>query len=439
MRIGRLSCCVPYVVLTALAGPHVLAQVPSSAPGWPAEAGLGEDFFPILPWDRVHGRSKANGLASIAECGFTLAGFVHPEDLTLCDQLGLKAILAPLPGIQEFSRDGWRKLSDGDIDRMVREMVEAARGHPSVAGYFLMDEPGVPAFPALAKAVSAVRRRDPGKLAYINLFPGYATIGAPDRSQLGAASFTEYLETYVRVVRPQFISYDNYMVQYSDDLQNAQATASYFRDLLEVRRVALAHGLPFWNIVSSNQIRPVTPPPSPANLLLQAHTTLAAGGRGVSWYTYYSRGYGYAPVDPRDQRTSTWNYLRMANAEIRALGPIMNRLRSTGVFFTSPRPADTCPGPPGRLVAGVQATTSVRQKSSGELPMMIGEFSDSAGNDYVMAVNLSLGRSVNVRLRLHAERKMNIIRTAGGAPVTLDPEQGQWLVAGQGALIRLDQ
>ncbi|MGQ9651426.1 MAG: hypothetical protein ACUVXJ_15060 [Phycisphaerae bacterium] len=77
------------------------------------------------------------------------------------------------------------------------------------------------------------------------------------------------------------------MVQYSADLLDAARAGGSFADLLEVRRVALKHDLPFWNIVSSNQIRMNTTIASPANMMHQAYTTLAAGGRGLSRYAYY--------------------------------------------------------------------------------------------------------------------------------------------------------
>src|SRR5213076_3231035 len=131
----------------------------------------------------------------------------------------------------------WKSLSDQQIERRIKTMVSAAAG-PAVRGFFIMDEPGASDFPALAKAVAAVKRYAPGKLAYINLFPDYATLGAPDRSQLGTTTYTEYLERFVTEVKPQLISYDNYMVQYSDDLKNPAQAASYYRNLLEVRRVA---------------------------------------------------------------------------------------------------------------------------------------------------------------------------------------------------------
>src|SRR5262249_15503760 len=62
------------------------------------------DFFPILPWDPGHGwdgkatDSTVSGLETVAECGFNFAGFVTPEDLPRCRELGLAAILLPTGG-----------------------------------------------------------------------------------------------------------------------------------------------------------------------------------------------------------------------------------------------------------------------------------------------------------------------------------------------------
>src|SRR5439155_15502413 len=143
-------------------------------------------------------------------------------------------------------------------------------------------------------------------------------------------------------------------------------------NLLEVRRVAMKHGLPFWNIASSNQIRPPTPPPSPANLLHQAYTTLAAGASGLTWYTYYAGGYHYAPVEKNGSRTATWSYLKMVNDQVKTLGPTMRRLRSTGVYFTLPPPAPGLATLPGEIIESITSPT----------PVMVGEFVDPAGAKY---------------------------------------------------------
>jgi hypothetical protein len=390
------------------------------------------EFFPILPWDPLHGWKEPaepkQGAQSLAECNFTMAGFVKPRDLPLCEQHGLKALMFGCADRGPLTRDEWKKLPDAEIDAFVKRMVEDAGRSEAVLGYYLLDEPGASLFPKLAVGVAAVRKYAPGKLAYLNLFPGYATIGAPDTSQLEAPSFDEYLERFVEQVRPQLISYDDYMTQYSMDLQDGNRAARYFKDLLTVRRVALKYGLPFWNIVSSNQIRPHTTIPSPANLQFQAYTTLAAGGRGVTWYTYNSRGYGYAPLDAAGNRTMTWQYLQMVNRQLKTLGPIMNRLTSTGVYFTSPTPFDSLPELPGQLVQAVET----------DVPVMVGEFAAEDGTRYVLPVNLSLGKSAKLTLHLESAHKAGrIISAEDGSELEMAEQNTFWLVAGQGVLIRL--
>ena len=241
------------------------------------------EFFPILPWNYYAAKKMSyrgtTGLAGVEQAHFNFAPFAFPKELELCRELGLSAIVGPEDGSTLKDLRG-ANYSAKEVDRRVRKMIDDAGSNPAVKGYFIMDEPGVRDFPLLARAVATVKEHAPGKLAYINLCPDYATIGAPDQSQLGTSSYTEYLERFVNEVKPQMLSYDNYMVQISQDMTNAAKAASYYRNLLEVRRVALKYDLPYLNIVCANQIRPYTTIPSPANLAFQAYTTLAAGYRG---------------------------------------------------------------------------------------------------------------------------------------------------------------
>lgn len=345
--------------------------------------------FSILPWDQVRAidgpEDRVHGLASLVECNFTFAGFPRVDDLPACEKLGLAAIVR---AEEPIVKRGGKHLTDAELDRKVRELAEQTRGSRACMGYFICDEPGASQFEYLGKVVAAIRRHAPGKLAYINLFPSYAIPGKAPGSQLEAKDFTTYLEEYVAKVKPQFISYDNYMVEYSQDLRDAKTAANYFHDLIEVRRVALKHGLPFWNIVTCVQIRPATTTPSPANLLLQGWTTVAAGGRGVSWYKYEQKGYLYCPIDISHGRTATWSYLQMVNSQLKVIGPIVSRMKSNGVYFTSP--AETGHGLPGKFV----------RKLSADAPLMIGEFaSQEDAVDHLVLVNLSLERSAKINLK----------------------------------------
>lgn len=394
------------------------------------------DFFPILPWDAQHTWyhpfvNETNGLYTIAECHFNMAGFVQPRDLPRCQKLGLGAIVLPTdPACTNFNYFlEWKNLSDTEIDRRVRDLVRGAGRNPAVAGFFITDEPGVSDFTALGKAVAAVKKYAPGKLAYINLFPDYATLGTPGHSQLGTSNYTDYLERFVAAVRPQCLSYDNYIIQYSNDQRDRAKAAGYYRNLLEVRRVAQKHNLPYLNIVSANQLVPGYPPPSPANLHLQAYTTLAAGYRGVTWYAYYGRGYRYAAIGMDGQKTPTWEYLKEVNRQIATLAPVLCRLRSTGVGFSASAQADGLPGLPGAVVSAVTSET----------PVMVGEFTDASGVTYAMLVNLSLERSAKIVLTPKQTGALSaIISAVDGRPRAMDlTKEELWLNAGQGVLLRI--
>ena len=391
-----------------------------------------DEFFPVIPWDPQHGWKqpaidRTQGLETIAECNFTMAGFVLARDLPECERLGLKAIMFPEVADAGVWTRQWRGLSDEQIDERVRTFVAECGDSEAILGYYIMDEPGAQDFAALGKAVAAVKKHAPGKLAYINLYPNHASKGAPGKSQLGTETYPEHLERFVAEVNPQMVSYDNYMVQYSLDTADRAKAESYYTNLVEARSVSAEHGLPFWNIVSSNQIRPYTTVPSPANLLLQAYTTLAAGGRSVGWYKYYSDGYGHAPVDGEGRRTVSWQYLQMVNRQLKTMGPMMNTLTSTGVFFTADDPPGDLPRLPGQLVTDVGVET----------PVMVGEFRDADGALFAMLVNLSLERSVRLTVETSREyAQRSFVSPESGELLPVDDEHGLWLTAGQGLLVK---
>ena len=350
---------------------------------------------------------------------------------------GMKAFVA-------FGGVNWRTATDEEIDSKIKEIVEKTKDHDCVIGYYLVDEPGAKQFPRLAKGVAAVQKYAPGKIAYINLFPRYATTDTVENpnSQLETRSFTEYLHRYVQEVKPQFISYDNYMVEYSDDMNDIGKAAVYYADLLQIRDVAQQYELPFWNIVSCNRIQSMTPPPSSARFAFQAYTTLAAGGQGLGWFIYYHRSeFSHSPIDPEGRRTVSWQNLQAINKHVCTLGPIINRMKSTGVYFTSPTPTPNLPTLPGKVVKGVKSTASPRGNIDEVPAIMVGEFVDKNGDDYVMLVNLSMKYSAAVVLETEKTYEtITQISPMDGLPSPVQTkEPGEWILPGHGLLLRLSK
>ena len=397
-------------------------------PGKGKEIRFSPDAF-LIGRDFHHNKfiNHEKGLQGMADCHMTVADAADPQNYSLCKKLGLSVIVSEGP---HLTGGEWLKLSDEQIDAYIKNMVQKAGNNKAIIGYHICDEPSALAFPALAKAVAAVKKYAPGKLATINLYPNYATIWQMGqvKSQLGTATYTEYLERFVNEVKPQVISYDNYMVEMSMDMENKEKAGSYYTNLVEVRRIASKYNIPFWNVVSANQIRPYTTIPSPANLAFQAYTSLAAGAGGIRWYTYHGQAYGYNPLDKDENKTQTWRYLEEVNRQLSILGPIIKKLKSTGVYFTTPSPDSSLPLLPGKWV----------EKLDTDVPMMIGEFVSENGTNYVMVVNLSLEKSARFDLKTKvAQEKIWTVSTGeDGQLVQASHRNGIWLTAGQGVLIK---
>jgi hypothetical protein len=417
------------ICFAGITSSFMLSASMAATPAWHLD-GISDDLYPITSWEPMAVTTNSfgadrNGLASLQDCGFTIGAFIRPEHISLCEQLHMPALLAD--GFPE-AQSKWARLSDEQIEARVRRIIGNTAANPTVVGYFLEDEPVASEFSALGKAVQAVKKLAPGKLAYINLFPDYAIVGARDISQLEAATYGEYLQKYLATVKPQFVSYDNYQIQYSMDQAATATAASYYHNLLEVRKYAMESQVPFWNIVASSQITTQFPPPSAANLQLHAYTSLAAGAQGLSWYTYYSQGYQYSAVDTSGTRAATWPLLKMVNDQVKTLGKVLRPRKSTGVYFTAPLPYDGAPGLPGRYIESISA----------DAPLMIGEFDGGDGSSFAMVVNLELRHSAKLLIR--PRKPGGILRQLSSMDTIeqqLPPEGALWLTAGQGVLLHI--
>ena len=396
--------------------------------------------------------NQQRGLKYMSECFFNWADCADgkKQDFKLCEKLGLNVVIASEGGKHKYGSD-WIKMSDEEIDTYIKEMIRQGGKSKAIVGYHICDEPSSLVFPKIAIAVAAVRKYAPGKLAPINLYPNYATLWTLDqvKSQLGTRTYKEYLEQFAEIVKPDMICYDNYMIQYSMDQRERKRMAQHYTNIMDVREVALKYNLPWWNVVSSNQINYFTVIPTFDNMMLQAYTSLAAGASGIRWFTYWQGGYNYAPINYKEMRSNTWYALREVNRHLSILGPIMKTLKSMGVYFTDSTIDPSLPMLPGKIVKRVEC----------DEPLMIGEFESTKGNRYVMVVNISLERSARFILKTDIENeRLFVVSTGEDTPYFLDiisaesrgantngnteeqiarsREKDWWLPAGQGVLIK---
>ena len=371
-----------------------------------------EPFFPIMAWNHVPGDAAV--IKKMKECGLTIAGFVHKQHLDLVHAAGMKAVLYD----ERTAGYDWTNVDADKARKNVTSLIDEIGSHPAIIGYYLRDEPPGGYFAGLEKVASVIREKSPGKWPYINLFPNYA-----DGGQLQTKDYREYLDKFVETCKPPILSYDHYTL-----MEGGSMRERYFENLEQMRDASVRHKIPFWNIVQATaalDFREV----NAADLRFQAFTTLAYGGRGLSWFTYFSSPTGNfraAPIDQFGNENPSYRSMQQVNLQILKLAPTMLKLTSDRVYHFGKLPPGTSAPDDKSLITALDAN------------MFAGDFTHEDGSRWVMIVNRDLNGShycaPTFRSPPKSIQKLNSFHGQLGSFVGEDC----WLAPGQGVLLKLE-
>jgi len=168
----------------------------------------------------------------------------------------------------ETRRRGWRER----VEAMVRE----ARGHSSLAGYFLADEPERRDFGRLAELASAFADADSTHPAYVNL----AGLG-PRATRRDAEAWADDATSLVQRGRlPQF-TFDAY--PFARGLESRDFLAS----LNAATEVAWRTRVPFGAVIQFTGFQD-RDPVSAAQARYMAEEAVVHGAQSVVWFTYWT-------------------------------------------------------------------------------------------------------------------------------------------------------
>jgi hypothetical protein len=355
------------------------------------------------------------------EVGLNIAGFCRPADLDKVKAAGLAC----------FVQDEKINVNDvglvppaEQLKKNVAALTKQVINHPASVGFYVRDEPTASMFPGLGRIAEELAKAAPGKWTYVNLLPTYAS-----EEQLGTATYAEYLDQYIAAVHPAFLSYDNYSVF------GTEIADRFYTNLELVRRAAQKAEIPFWNCILTNA-HFFFGDPTEATYGLQVWSTLAYGGRGIQYFTYFTLPYGnwrQGPIDGFGNRSPMWDVMRRTNLQLHVLAPWLLKLRSTGVFHSSPPPE-------GRPIAESPLVKSIAFSGADGRrgPFLVGELQDKDGGAYLVVVNkdLQLTYSVTVELR-DAGKTLTRISSYSGQEFPFSGSD--FLNPGQGALLRIHE
>ena len=274
--------------------------------------------FAVMAWGTSP--SGAEQLRGMREAGLNVSGFCRIEDLESVRAAGLACFVSS-KRIESY--DPTHLPPDEAIRPVVAELKKQIGANPAALGFFLSDEPAAPDMPGLGRLAQLLREAMPGMWPYVNLFPYRVS---PNR--LGTSDYDAYVRMLVETIGQPFLSYDNY------SLVNGEMLDYFYTNLEIMRRLSLETKTPFWNCILANSHFNYMEP-SDATFNLQVYSTMAYGGRGIQYFTYFAPtigNYRLAAVDQFGNRTATWDMLRRINNQIHALAPTLIRLDSTGVY-----------------------------------------------------------------------------------------------------------
>jgi hypothetical protein len=369
--------------------------------------------------------SDPDQLRGMKEAGLNISGFCRAEDLDRVNEAGLTCFVND-PRLSGYAPDHLPPVATMRSD--IAALKKQIGNNPAALGFFLRDEPPASLMPGLGEVANPLREEMPDKWPYVNLFP-YRVSPAV----LGTSDYDSYVGMLVKSIRQPFLSYDNY------SLVNGEMLDSFYTNLDIIRRLSLETKTPFWNCILANAHFNYMEP-SDATFNLQVYSTMAYGGRGIQYFTYFAPqigNYRLAAIDQFGNRTATWDMLRRINNQIHALAPVLVRLRSTGVYHYPDVPEQASPLAASKLIDTVEMTQRyVRPPVAGRF--LIGEFEDDQNRPYFLLVNKDLKNSFQFRVHLRrTDRKLVRISPYSGKEEPFGREM-DWLAPGSGILFRLE-
>jgi hypothetical protein len=257
-------------------------------------------------------------------------------------------------------------------------LIHASKGEPNELldaqvcwGISLRDEPSVKDFGGLRTAVDKLRKASPGKLAYINLFPNYAS-----REQLGADNYEQYVSRFVNEVDPDVLCMDHYPMM----TPTSDGRKGYCDDLRVMRKYSLEKKIPFWNFFNTMPYGPHFDP-TEAQLRWQIYTSLAYGAKGILYFCYYTPAgdefpKGGAIITRDDQKTRHYYEAQRINRALKNLGPTLMKLTSTAIYRIKPDddPAAVLKGSPIRQLTPGDYLVGVFQHEDGRKAVLLNNY-----------------------------------------------------------------
>jgi hypothetical protein len=265
------------------------------------------------------------------ECGidFLTAAPYDKKLLDNCEKYGIGVVATGvIPGWWGGDGQNAGKFESAVPLEKVKEAADRYVDHPAVRGIDVGDEPSALDYAHYGRLISYAETLFPNKLIYLNLYPNYASVAENTdnqvNSQLGTATYQEYIDKYVALVNTDYICLDNY--------EFAAGELKLYDNLRIVANACRDSKRDFWIVLQVNSNNPDVWLTTD-NLRHQAFSSMAFGAVSINWACWTAGWWHNQVLDKEGEKTEQYDKLKTVNMEIRKLEPVYMAYKNISAHF----------------------------------------------------------------------------------------------------------
>lgn len=391
--------------------------------------------FSIMPWGGQMSEGPITDVdeyyRDVYDMGFNVTGFAGPDRLAAAKKYNLMTAVQYKP---------LSNTTIGDIKDPAKSSVEWATELKEKLGdnlsnvyqVYIIDEPALKD----AKAVSAYAnacKNIIGVRPYVNLYPNYS-------SALVGVDYKEYLDKFLTDCPVDYVSYDNYSLFQEIGLDEDR----FYSNIEAIRDAAKRHNVIFVNIILSVGHFNYSDP-NDYSIAVQAWSTLAYGGKGLSYFTIrtpLNTAYRYSAYDRIGNRTSVYYDIQRTNFAIHNIMPYYKDLTCINTFHMGNVPEGCLDFKSSKNLKKLDVIIHKKPKGTDPKPnILVGEFKGADGKDYVIIVNKDQKWNCWIQdIEFNKGKKITLIKDWNyeNKEVPFGDKENKWIVPGHGLLLRCD-
>lgn len=389
------------------------------------------NVFSIMPWggnvsegDKVDYETY---FQDIYDCGFNVGGFLDVSQIKTAKAHNIMASVYASGLMDESIKD--TKAQGIDWANKIKAKIPK-EDLGNIYQIYVRDEPWLKDIEKVKNYSNAIKDIV-GCRPYVNLMPDYAG------KEIVGADYDEYCDRIIQGCGLDYVSYDNYSLFESIGLDEDR----FYSNIEYISRAARKNKVIFVNIILSiahfNYAEP-----NDYSIHVQGWSTLAYGGRGLSYFLLHDpklgnyRGCAY---DRYGSKTPLWYVIRNMNFAIHNLMPYYKDLEWINSFHIGNIPKEGRGKESAMIIKNLDLGFQI--KLDEEPNVLVGEFIGKKDNkEYAIIVNKSGKYSVKVNnIEFNKGKKVTHISDYSiNNPERDFAGEDMWLAPGHGCLLRAD-